>query len=978
MARSKIQPFPSNNSHQCSMLILNNLAFPDVVSVLCNKKLTEYHFCKMQLSKISKNTSNEGFMSSITTCKISSFKWSHVCLSLVGINGKDKLVLNHFSDLQSVKNFFSTIQLLVTEISLFYSNLNVLYLDSKTSKCYSSKRIDTGIWQFYDWIFKNTSCETKVGFLLDIKTQKRGFQTQCAEDIGGMYECSDGTCITDTLVCDGIHQCMGGEDELNCCYERTTDQKLFCETVLFHCESNKHIHYSLVSDGERDCSNTKDEFYQYNKLFNRGTDDQVTAEKQHKCLDGKNIPSSTWNDLIPDCDSNEQEDEVEYRKIIDCPDLAKNYNCPQEGMLSCELGHSRCFYMWQLCLYDRNELKHLIPCRNGAHLMNCSSFECNAAFKCFSFYCVPFRRVCDGVIDCVNGEDETACPWKACPGLLKCRKTSYCVDPFDICNNKTDCPSEDDEILCSAPLCSVRCICLGFSIFCNNTGIDSSFSWNFEYATIKSITIVNLEKDLNPDMFNKIVMTLKIVLTCSKISHICFPQSHSQNNPLLEMKSLLYLEATRNLINTLYSRCFSENQYLKILNLSANIVTKIVPTCFNNLKKLNVLDMSHNEIDTLTGGIFHPLQSLNYLNLNKNPLTYMLSDIFPSGEMSVEIHSADVRFCCMVNIIKSCQAEITWFESCDDLLDSVLLRACVWLTGISSSIFNIISVVIHILNLSSAKKVNLSTKLFGFLAICLNSADLSYSAYMIILASVDIHYTNIFLYHQIPWRQSVICSLLTFLSLFSFILSNFILVIITYRKLVGVVYPLETYTQTKSQISKIIVIGTLTAMSISLSLPYLDRKTAGLNSNTVCILLSFENPSLAETLSSLLFIVLSLFTLLFLTSCYTTIYIIMRKENIQRKEMSLNISHSHKIITPSLLVIKITNIVSWISVAVIYIITISGFSVPSQLIKWMTVLLLPLNCVINPSVFIASHVTSKCKTISQSVQQKSAVHNSQS
>ena len=48
-------------------------------------------------------------------------------------------------------------------------------------------------------------------------------------------------------------------------------------------------------------------------------------------------------------------------------------------------------------------------------------FPCSDTYKCRGNFCLPFRRVCDGVIDCPLGDDEEGCHNYACVGMAKCR-----------------------------------------------------------------------------------------------------------------------------------------------------------------------------------------------------------------------------------------------------------------------------------------------------------------------------------------------------------------------------------------------------------------------------------------------------------------------------------------------------------------------------------------------------------------------------
>ena len=59
-----------------------------------------------------------------------------------------------------------------------------------------------------------------------------------------------------------------------------------------------------------------------------------------------------------------------------------------------------------LCYFNHDTNGNLKLCRNGAHLRNCSFYQCSGTFKCPDLYCVPYFKFCDGTWDCTNGEDE--------------------------------------------------------------------------------------------------------------------------------------------------------------------------------------------------------------------------------------------------------------------------------------------------------------------------------------------------------------------------------------------------------------------------------------------------------------------------------------------------------------------------------------------------------------------------------------------
>ena len=78
--------------------------------------------------------------------------------------------------------------------------------------------------------------------------------------------------------------------------------------------------------------------------------------------------------------------------------------------MACLKGHSKCFNLTDICIYQLNANKYMTPCRNGCHLQSCKNFECNMKFKCTESYCIPWTYVCDGKWDCSEGDDELENP----------------------------------------------------------------------------------------------------------------------------------------------------------------------------------------------------------------------------------------------------------------------------------------------------------------------------------------------------------------------------------------------------------------------------------------------------------------------------------------------------------------------------------------------------------------------------------------
>ncbi|KAL8580883.1 hypothetical protein ACOMHN_039583 [Nucella lapillus] len=91
-----------------------------------------------------------------------------------------------------------------------------------------------------------------------------------------------------------------------------------------------------------------------------------------------------------------------------------------------------------------------------------SHFRCQSDSR----YCLPVYTRCNGLSDCLYGEDEQDCAAAICPGFYRCRSSSVCVHWDHLCDGWGQCPQRDDELLCDMT-CPEDCLCQGHSFLCN-------------------------------------------------------------------------------------------------------------------------------------------------------------------------------------------------------------------------------------------------------------------------------------------------------------------------------------------------------------------------------------------------------------------------------------------------------------------------------------------------------------------------------
>ena len=425
---------------------------------------------------------------------------------------------------------------------------------------------------------------------LDLRSGDKDYD-MCGVD---SFVCKSGTCLASTSRCDGHIDCISGEDELNCIYpvhigsyvcrdgkiitaDRRCDlindcldggDELNCFTASkechknFRCSSGHFVNLQYVCDGFFNCVDHSDE-KACSESYNVG----------FLCNDISYVLQSVKNDLIPDC--KDMSDEPLYQLLLDAK-IDRQYRCPQTGaMIPCEMGHTRCFQLTHLCVLEYNIHNKITPCRNGAHLKHCQYFPCTGSFKCPESYCVPMRYVCNGRLDCPNGEDESGCMagQMECPGSLRC-KDGGCVPPSKICDGIVHCPHGDDE-RCIIN-CPPGCICKGLVLSC---------------------TVLNGRLSLQTKPVH-----LHIQRSDQKALELVFTDS---------LSDLQVLDVSNNSLSAIPKEISIFSQLIH-LDLSNNLVTGISPDAFIALTSLSILRVIGNRINSISDNAFQGLSTLPF------------------------------------------------------------------------------------------------------------------------------------------------------------------------------------------------------------------------------------------------------------------------------------------------------------------------------------------------------------------------------
>ena len=474
--------------------------------------------------------------------------------------------------------------------------------------------------------------------------------------------CGDGTCVLIHHWCDGVTDCpLDAMDEQNCSHVCTGSEQCFsscpietctCSSLYFHCMSHGCIPMSKICDGISDCVHGEDETYCQVKLVSA----EHTGSSQPEIMLTVNV-SSVRNNIpcsdpfsVPCMDNSG----LCYHRAKHCTldwDVAGRLMYCSSGFHLKWCASVQCPTMFKCpvsyCIPLRRVCDGRGDCPHREDEEGCSLLSCPGMLRCRGDQlCIHPREVCDGVINCpLSWDDETFCPTFICPIGCMCHGWAmvchtehfmgYMGNADKMVHFSTTSEIVVKDLGWLSPMRSLR------NLFLVNTGI----------FTLKK----------NVFIFQAMLITLD--LSKNKIHFLrtgCFDG----------LISLRYLSLSQNPIYEIGIRSFSASPYLQTLDLSMMALTKLEMATFYGLKNLGSLNISSNWITYLDGEKFIGLKYLKDLDLRKNPLDVAKGDIFllfPRQSIS-SVYFDQSYFCCNAPGWINCTAGIVISSKCADLL----------------------------------------------------------------------------------------------------------------------------------------------------------------------------------------------------------------------------------------------------------------------------------------------------------------------
>ena len=721
------------------------------------------------------------------------------------------------------------------------------------------------------------------------------------------YRCEDGSVIPDVLVCNGKSDCRSSKDEIQC-FACSWDVSfcLSCSCSIFHyqCKNGGCVHFDDLCDSTLDCPHGDDETF-------------CQSMKVYPYFNAEIITKSFITDL---CD-------------------------PTIGDLLMCRSKLQCYNSSDICYYDHSD-GVMAYCEDGSHIGRgslCRYIECRKHYKCPHSYCIPVRKVCDGVTDCPVGDDEVQCHTYQCRGHMRCQGVTYCVPPHEICDGISHCPQQEDEKYCQ--MCPEGCQCKGTAIYCNNV---TTLFLNDQFHSPSALILYNSNYVFDA-IYNNYFSKLSYIWLLDIKYGLFYSQLEQGVNTPRSFLSVKFLYLNHQGLRVL-PPYFIEGPNIIYANLSHNSIQSVQENVFSLTPNIQILSFVSNKLTSLESHFCSGLSLLSHLYLSDNPLIHIAVNVFLENPDLTVIRSEWYMVCCVAFVVRDCKPQNYFVSSCSDLISSDAQVIAIMIQGIIVIVGNVGALILQCVATHGAKSEK-------YLIVSLIFADLLMGAYLLAIAAVHLTYNAVFYQIVSEWTSSITCITVGLVNFVSSEMSLLILSTLSFFRMISI-EKFGGMMHMKSQVKITCACAWVAIVTVGISYTgYLFLQSLEIRNN-MCILFGVShqrNITPLEYIFQVLFICLNLIFLFVIVISMALIFhrVIKSQQLVAQSRGRHEKSQNVRLIRTGirLLLLLICNVLTWIPFLTVSIVSFCGLNVHDYILQWVVVLGVPICAGTDPILY---------------------------
>ncbi len=625
--------------------------------------------------------------------------------------------------------------------------------------------------------------------------------------------------------------------------------------------------------------------------------------------------------------------------------------CVEKYQVPCREGHTRCYNVSEICKYNLNEFGHLVPCRTGEHLGNCSMLECGVMFKCQNSYCIPWQYLCDGRWDCSEGLDESVLHFcghnRNCASLFKCKQSEICIHFARVCDEIEDCPHYDDEYLCilQEELCPRDCECLTYGAFCRNITLTELQHNAFRYSEAVFCLQGVLAASLNLSICAKLILA-KLIFIGANLCDVWGPQS------VLQMISV-----PSNNITTLNFNCFKTVPDSTFIDVHDNLLSLLPEGIFVSLLCLKTLNVSGNPLREIEQNAFGNLPELKILSFLDTQLHDTYDAVFSDLRLKT-LETNNVLICCLAPQEAVCSIPVPWYESCGDIFGETGMKITCVTISLLILILNHVSLVLQRISFKPSLNKE-KTGAFGAIAASLNITDCLCAPPLLLIWTYDHVFSGFFTQKSNRWRSSLPCFLIFEFFLLFALMSPQVLCLLSYARLSVVQHPMDSkFKETRhvcKQATGIFLVYLFLSSILTILTWVIDVKIvkSDLPVPLCSPFVDFSKKMILVKILTCLLVLSQIEAEIFICVVSVKMFLSL-KASQQRIGDSVSRKQSKTKILVQVMAFNISIALCWLSTSTVFLLSMFLKQYPVSMVSWATTVTHPITALVNPLILIVT------------------------